>query len=342
MRRHSMRVLSLFSGIGGLDIAAEWAGMQIVGQVEIDEYCQQVLARHWPRVKRVADIRQVWGYDFGTVDVIVGGFPCQPGSVAGQRRGKADARWLWPEFLRVVEVYRPAWVVAENVPGLISLGLLDDVLGDLDAAGYEATAVVFPAAAVGAPHLRERVFVVAHRDDGQRDDQVVALQAGRHATDSSIVDHAQCERRERREGGTAWTNEHAHQPARQEAATVTEAASSRGVGLADTCSSGRSEGQKAQEGWARAPTSAYHPAAQSRLGRATHGVSDWLDRLRWPAGPGQEQFEWEAPRTIHERIPNRAARLKALGNAVVPQQAYPIFAAIMAVEVVYGGGEVDG
>ena len=168
-KRHAPRLLSLCTGIGGIDLAAEMAGWEIAGQCEIDPFCQRVLARHWPDVKRVADIRAVWGDSFnGPIDLVAGGFPCQPTSVAGQRRGSADARWLWPEVLRVIQIYQPAWYLLENVVGLISLGL-DGVLADLDAAGYEAWPLVFPAAAVGAPHLRDRVFIVGHVADANRD-----------------------------------------------------------------------------------------------------------------------------------------------------------------------------
>lgn len=135
--------------------------MEIVGQVEIDEFCNRVLAAHWPHVKRMRDIYEVHGDEFGAIDLVVAGFPCQPVSGAGKRRGQADVRWLWPEVCRIIRSARPAWCLLENVPGLISLGL-DDVLGDLESAGYEAAACVYPAAAVGAPHERERIFIVAH------------------------------------------------------------------------------------------------------------------------------------------------------------------------------------
>src|SRR5579859_5694725 len=154
-----MRMLSLFSGIGGLDLAAEWAGMEIVGQVEIDPFCQAVLAKHWPDVPRKADIYDVVGDEFGTIDIVAGGFPCQPFSVAGKRRGKADDRYLWPEMFRVITAARPAWVCGENVPALVGMAL-DDVCADLESAGYSCWPVLIPACAVGAPHLRERLFIV--------------------------------------------------------------------------------------------------------------------------------------------------------------------------------------
>jgi len=162
--------LSLFSGIGGLDLAAEWAGFRTVGQVEKDDYANKILGKHWPNVPRWEDIKDVTihtvreaGIEHAPT-VLSGGFPCQPFSCAGQRRGAEDDRYLWPEMLRVVQELRPAWVVGENVAGIISMAL-DDALADLERAGYACRAFVFPAAGVGAPHRRDRVFFVANSND---------------------------------------------------------------------------------------------------------------------------------------------------------------------------------
>lgn len=135
--------------------------MEIRWQVEIDPFCRAVLEKHWPHVPKYGDIRQVRGDELEPVDLICGGFPCQPVSVAGRRRGEADPRWLWPEFARIVRVVRPKYVLVENVPGLLIRGM-GHVLGDLAALGYDAEWFVLPARAVGAAHMRERVFVFAH------------------------------------------------------------------------------------------------------------------------------------------------------------------------------------
>ncbi len=172
-----MKHLSLFSGIGGLDLAAEMAGFRTVGQVEIDDYCNRVLEHHWPDVPRWRDVKDVTAETFeertgikpGTLAVLSGGFPCQPVSCAGKRKGDTDERWLWDEMLRVICEIRPRWVLAENVRGLLSArSLLDGrhlfgrVLRDLAENGYRVGWLCYGAGDVGAPHKRERVFIVAN------------------------------------------------------------------------------------------------------------------------------------------------------------------------------------
>lgn len=164
-----MKFLSLFSGIGGFDLGLERAGMECVGQVEKDEYCLAVLAHHWPAVKRVADIYDVTESDFGAVDLVCGGFPCQPFSLAGKRAGAGDHRYLWPEMLRVIKAYRPSWVLGENVAGIVGVEL-DKVLADLESEGYELQTFIIPACAVDAPHERKRVWIVARRRAAHVDD----------------------------------------------------------------------------------------------------------------------------------------------------------------------------
>ena len=163
--------LSLFSGIGGLDLAAEMAGIQTVGQCEWADYQTKVLERHWPGVPRWRDIRTLTKDSFyertglRTVDIISGGFPCQPFSTASRyRRGKEDDRYLWPEMLRVIHELKPTWVLGENVPGIINLAL-DTVLSDLENEGYESQCFLVPACGVDAPHKRYRVAILAYSDE---------------------------------------------------------------------------------------------------------------------------------------------------------------------------------
>ena len=192
----SLSVLSLFAGIGGLDLGLERAGMTVVGQVEIDPFCQRVLAHHWPEVPRHDDIRTTgdWWHAPATwttagrprprVDVVAGGFPCQPVSQAGRRLAQQDPRWLWPAMADLIADLRPTWVIGENVPGLLRRGL-GLVHTDLERLGYTVRTGTITACALGAPHPRERLFVLAHtegegrcpwRDERDR----VAAQAVQH------------------------------------------------------------------------------------------------------------------------------------------------------------------
>lgn len=156
-----MNALSLFSGIGGLDIAAEWAGFKTVAFCERDEFCQKVLRKHWPDVRIYDDVRTLDTRDLPKIELLHGGYPCQPFSTAGNRRGEADERHMWPHMLRIVREIKPRWVVGENVKGHITLGL-DTVCNDLEGEGYAVRAICIPACAIGAVHRRERVFILAH------------------------------------------------------------------------------------------------------------------------------------------------------------------------------------
>ena len=266
--------LSLFSGIGGLDLAAEWAGFTTVGQCEFADYPTKVLEKHWPDVPRWRDVRTLTKESFyertglRTVDVISGGFQCQPFSVAGKQKGKGDDRYLWPEMLRVITELRPRCVVGENVPGIIKIAA-GQVVKDLERAGYHVVVFNFEAAAVGAWHRRSRVFFVGIED---------------------VADAA----RERVQGHAAIC---AAKPAERSGQMQSDAGRGDEKIVYDTvrgrCTGveRRKQSQELAEGrcWATEPD----------VGRVAHG------------------------------IPARVDRLKCLGNAVVPQQAYPIFKALM-------------
>jgi len=164
-----LKVLDLFSGIGGFSLGLErTGGFETVAFCEYEPFPRAVLAKHWPNVPCFPDVRTLKGSDIdGPVDVICGGYPCQPFSTAGKRRGKEDDRHLWPEFSRLVAELRPSWVIGENVAGHISMGL-DDVLSDLEGQGYACRTFVIPACAVGAFHRRDRCWTVAHAAQLQR------------------------------------------------------------------------------------------------------------------------------------------------------------------------------
>jgi len=158
----SLKHLDLFSGIGGFALAARWAGMETVGFCEIEDYPRRLLGKHFPGVPIHRDIRDLDGHQYEGTEVITAGFPCQPFSTAGKRRGKEDNRYLWPELVRVLREARPTWFLGENVSGIINLAL-DTVLSDLEAQDYEVETFLVPACAKNALHRRDRVWIIAKR-----------------------------------------------------------------------------------------------------------------------------------------------------------------------------------
>ena len=163
-----LRMLDLFSGIGGFSYAGEKlvGGYETVAFCEYDKHCQRVLRKHWPDTEIIDDVRELANDAErfrGSVDIICGGYPCQPFSLAGVRRGDKDDRHLWPEMLRIIQAVRPTWVIGENVAGHISMGL-DEVLSDLENSHYQARCFVIPAVAADACHRRDRCWVIAYAD----------------------------------------------------------------------------------------------------------------------------------------------------------------------------------
>ena len=185
---------SLFSGIGGFDLAASWCGIGTLWQVENDPFCQKELAKHFPEARQYGDINEI---DFGElepVDIISGGFPCQPFSVAGKQEGTGDDCYLWPKMLDVIRAVRPTWVIGENVPGIINMEL-DKALSDLEGEDYTCRPFVIPACAVDAPHRRDRVWILANRqklkcDVGKREQHQTAreIQCKVRGIDCTLAD----------------------------------------------------------------------------------------------------------------------------------------------------------
>ena len=157
---------SLFSGIGGFDIASEWIGWENIFHCEIEPFPRKILNYYWPNSKSYEDIKET---DFtihrGQINILTGGFPCQPYSTAGKRKGKEDDRHLWPEMLRAIREIQPSWIVGENVPGIISWNgglVFEEVCSDLEAEGYSVQPVILPAVSKNAPHRRDRVWFIAN------------------------------------------------------------------------------------------------------------------------------------------------------------------------------------
>jgi DNA (cytosine-5)-methyltransferase 1 len=317
-----MRVLSRFSGIGGLDLAAEWAGMETVAFCEREPFCQKVLKKHWPDIPCFDDVKTLKGSDVGTVDVITGGYPCQPFSVAGKRKGKDDERYLWPEFSRLIDECQPSWVIGENVAGHITSGL-DAVCDDLESKGYAVQAFVFPACAVGANHERQRCFVVAHNDQirgSQRNDD------WRRGDLSGLDWKTEKANSKRQRLNGTWENGSVEYVANADKlqrnggdykpeCKVSEPGNGSCAENVSDSTSGRQQGQ-------RESINASNCAAHGKR-KAGHAFNVCIGN-QWATEP--------AVGRVANGVPSRVDRLRGLGNAVVPQQAYPIFKAIMEIE----------
>ena len=316
--------LSLFTGIGGIDLAAEAAGFNTVGQVEWADFPAAVLEEHWPNVLRWKDIKTLTKEDFyestgrKSIDLISGGFPCQPFSSAGKRRGFDDDRYLWPEMLRVIKELRPTWVLGENVAGFINMGL-DQTLLDLDREGYATRAFVLPAVGVGAWHERTRTFIVGvdvSNSACQRFKENNELQKhllnpngdssqsepGRNYMDPAVIDR--CLLSDSHGIGRVSLNAETRKHDEKQ-------------GNLKPCFSDDPSGE----------TGSCQCGVESGLGGMAYGVPPEMDGHRiWREEP-------EDISRLTTITKNRANRLKTLGNAVVPQQAYPILQAIADIEM---------
>ena len=333
--------LSLFSGIGGIDIAAEWAGFTTVGQCEFADYPYKILKKHWPDVPKWRDIRDLTGGDFyertgcKTVDVISGGFPCQPFSVAGKQKGEGDDRYLWPEMLRVITEIKPAWIIGENVPGIIKIAG-KTVCEDLERAGYTVTVFDFEAAAVGAPHRRERVFFVGHAEhDGRygtaelRSNEATGYRwkekpekARESEGTSGSLDVSGIQRST---FGSKRTMENTGRSLRERSVvgkSNEKKAENRNADIFERpgCTSGADVANTDKQRLQR--------RERKELPKCTGKWAAWKSSCK-----GAEQWKSEPDvGRVANGVPHRVDRLKCLGNAVVPQQVYPILQAIAAIE----------
>lgn len=342
---------SLFSGIGGLDLAAHWAGFDTKWFVEKEPFCQKVLAKHWPNVPILDDVFTCDHPPY--VDVIVGGFPCQPFSVAGNRKGKDDERYLLPEMLRIVDEVKPYAVLFENVPGFPSLNdgaEFKYLLRTLAEMGFDAQWGHLRASDVGAPHKRERWFCVAyvvnpsqHISGNKSKGNAIQLQ--------QTIDRATDKRTDReplheKELGNTDSRRCEQYDTKKRQLRVSNAGCND-MGYAERGGLGWVNGRRSGSQLADGYTQSGQGQVKSQLGGITYGVSSGMDGDRgrgnerlinsdskhpsfftgFPARPGEPQHAYEPPRTAPS-TPTTNARIKALGNAVVPQVAYPIFQAL--------------
>ena len=284
-----MRHGSLFSGIGGFDLAASWMGWSNVFQVEIDPFCQKVLQKNFPNTKRYGDIKTFDGTKFrGTVDIVTGGFPCQPFSTAGKRKGKEDDRYLWPEMLRVIREVQPTFIVGENVYGLVnwSKGMVfEQVQIDLESEGYEIAPVILPACGVNAPHKRERIWFIAY-----------SIHKRTRQQSRGVGEQGKLLCSEK------WEKDKFINKSISESGPFTN---TNGQGLPLWIQGGKPSNEGQNES---------HEGSKSSR---THSKEYW------------REFPTQSPVCRRDDgVSNRVDRIKALGNAVVPQVVYQIFKAI--------------
>lgn len=288
-----MKSIELFAGIGGIALAAEWAGIETVAFCEREPFCQKVLKKQWSDVPVFDDVKTLSRKLLeekgvietgGTVDIISGGYPCQPFSLAGERKGEEDDRHLWPEVKRLLQEIRPTWFVGENVAGHVTLGL-DTVLLDLENIGYTWQPFVIPASSVGANHERYRVFVVAHSNGfGNNTEE-------KRRTDRDRKKEMQ--ERELTQLGPADNVDYVCYSDSKPRSQTDKTINSFGNEWDTRQILAREfRGEPSRNHW---------QSDKPSVCRVDDGISRGLDK----------------------------GRLKALGNAVVPQQIYPIFKAIM-------------
>ncbi len=316
----SLTVGSLFSGIGGLELGLEWAGMEVIWQVEFAGYPTRILEQHWPDVQRYGDITKIDKEELEHVDVICGGFPCQPFSVAGKRKGTEDDRWLWPEFRETVRTVKPRWVLVENVPELLTIDsgrVFGEILRDLSQMGYDAWWGCFRASDVGAPHRRERLFIVAHPSSLGRQQGTDQHGADREQQVREDIEH----NRDQVRGDPDRSSQDVADPKGEQGATQhvrkprsEEQGQPRG---------GRGEGDVPD-------TDDSAPPRHGEHGGQVHRVPT-SEEPPPRSGQGGWTVEPDVGRVAHG-VPARMDRLSALGNAVVPQVTEYIGRCIIAAE----------
>ena len=320
----SLTHLDLFSGIGGFALAARMTGsIETVAFCEREAYAQRVLKKHWPDVPICDDIHTLKGNDYGPIDLITGGFPCQPYSLAGKRGGNDDDRALWPQMLRVIREARPTWIIGENVPGIISMAL-DGVLADLEREGYTCETFLLPACAVDAKHRRNRVWIVGYSERPERRAQCGAREglegqnrlSQRQESPSGVgiasedVADSTGERLQKRQ----------RQDWKQNAGSIRQGGMDA---LRDSAATANANGGRQSQCAELNGSEAQDTANGHSRGRHADGCSS---PARWLPEP-------DVGRVAHG-IPSRVDRLKGLGNAIVPQVAAALLSKI--VEVHYG------
>lgn len=295
-----MRHLDLFSGIGGFALAARWVKWDTVGFCEKDKFCQKVLMKNFPGVPIISDIKEMDGTEFGTIDIISAGIPCQPFSCAGKQRGASDDRYLWPETFRVISVARPTWVCVENVTGIIKMEL-DNMLSDLEREGYSCQTLVIPACAVNAIHKRDRIWIIANAD-GKRCNNGSDYRSERPIQNDKKWNDSE-----------DYSNREQHKFIIGEIGSVSSNADGERCQKRNITPCIENAGHSARRTIAAGASGEIEPG----ICRVDDGIPPWMARLMPDATISKET-----------KIENYTNKLKAFGNAIVPQIAYYIFCAI--------------
>jgi DNA (cytosine-5)-methyltransferase 1 len=351
-----LRMLDLFSGIGGFSYAGEKlvGGYETVAFCEYDKHAQKVLRKHWPDTEIIDDVRELANDADrfrGLADIVVGGYPCQPFSAAGKRRGDKDDRHLWPEMLRIIQAVRPTWVCGENVAGHISMGL-DEVLSDLEAEGYQARCFVIPAVAADARHRRDRRWVIAHADregepasavDEQRLERAIMGNAKRDGSSAAAVRGKPQEDggRSPQGQGVAEQSEGTGRP--RDGQKMARGARAEDVGNADSGTKAKQGAGLGGEQFDGAPPREWAEKGDGAANASEDVPNASAQGLQGDVGQGQAgaqgqsegypaQCRWWQPEPsvgrVANGVPGRVHRLKQLGNSIVPQVAARILWAI--------------
>jgi len=327
---------SLFSGIGGFDLAAEWAGWENIFHCEWNPFGQKVLAHHFPNSKSYNDITKT---DFtiheGAIDVLTGGFPCQPYSQAGKRLGKSDERHLWPEMLRTIREVKPRWVVGENVLGIVNWNggmVFEEVQLELEAQGYEVQSYILPAAGVNAPHQRYRTWFVAYSSSNGRQ---------KNSKQQSKKDKKNYQQLKRTHNSITFTN--SQNIGQSQAKTFSEwqeyKSNNRDFVRCAFSTISRSENVANSNGfglqgkWEQGSIDKKGERRNERFGKL--GNNEFRRWEEFPTQPpicgGDDGISRSMDGITFSKWRNES--IKAYGNAIVPQVAYEIFKAINEFEL---------
>ena len=369
-----MNHLDLFSGIGGFSLGLEKAGFTTKAFCEMDPFCKLVLNKHWKDIPVYDNIKTLHGIqiekDIGAIDIITGGFPCQPYSVAGKQKGTNDDRYLWPEMFRVIREVQPTFIIAENVKGLVNIQdgmVFETVCSDLESEGFEVQTFIIPAAGIGAPHKRERVWIVGYSehngslaskikrrnnkiDAGTKEGTNTTLEPARTSrrTDNEIMENT---RRTLRQG-TEFSKENENEIAKENAYKFERSSGSRTDDVANSntrdVQTGRQRQREIRENNTKERQSNNVTRSSEVMANTKSEQSDTKHNGDESREVGkQEQSESRGSRswTLREAswlsepdvgrvvngVPGRTHRLKGLGNAIVPKIAEEIGRAIWTV-----------